>query len=122
MVFDDRFDDGRVNGLVLVDDDVTESHQPAQPVSKARIDDSSPFEQSKGICHRVRTAVAFRGHDVGCEVDGSLDGALEIQCRDVININGQEISAPFSMNLFDPGKTAIDGVELREHHVAINHR
>lgn len=79
MPLEDRFDDVRVNRLVLVDGDVAETHHLPEPSGKLPVEDAPLLQQREDFRRRVGELMALLNDNVCRQVDGRLNGSLEVE-------------------------------------------
>ena len=122
MPFDDRFDDVRVDCLVLMDGDVAETHHLPEPSGKLPVEDAPLLQQSEDFRCRVREMVALLHGNVCRQVDGRLNGSLEIEDCNVVHIDGKEACPPGIPDFRNATQTTIDDGELAHHYVTVDQR
>ena len=86
MVCADLIDDSPVYRLIAVDGDIPEPNSFCEAFSQSRSDDVKIFENCEVLGHRGRRDYVSLGDQMRGDVDGKLDGALEIQCNDVLGV------------------------------------
>ena len=78
MVPADLIDDVPVDGLIAVDGDIPEANRFCQTFSQNRIDDLKFLEDLEVLRHCGRRSRVSLGNEMCGDIDGKLDGALEI--------------------------------------------
>jgi hypothetical protein len=70
----------------LVDGDVSEPDHLAEPIGKPPVDHALTLEDGKEGGDRIRQAVLLCRDDVGGQVDGGSDRALEVEDEDILDL------------------------------------
>jgi hypothetical protein len=86
MMFADLIDDIPVYRLIAVDGDIPEANCFGQTFSQDRIDDLKFLENLEVLSHCGRRRCISLGNQMRGNIDGKLDGALEIQRDDVLYV------------------------------------
>ena len=86
MMYADLKDDIPVYRLIAMDGDIPETNSLCETVSQSRSDDVKLLENCEVLGHCGRRDCVSLGDQMRGDVDGKLDGALEIQCDDVLCI------------------------------------
>ena len=77
MMVDHVLDDGRINGLVPVDEDVAESAETAETTLQLICDDATSSQQPDHIFVIGRTRIEVADQNVGSDVEDGLGADLQ---------------------------------------------
>lgn len=75
-----------IDGLVAVHREVPESHSLLHPVGQGRTDHLEAIKRIEVLRHRRRRRDVGVPDEMGGQIDGQLDGPLEIERDDVLQI------------------------------------
>jgi len=86
MMSADLIDDIPVDRLIAVDGDVPETNRFCQTFCQDRIDDLKFLENLEILGHCGGRSGVSLGNQMRGDINGKLDGALKIQCDDVLHV------------------------------------
>ena len=83
----DGFEDVRVQGLVVMNGDVSETGHLLHPGGSLPVENSCRLQQGEAVPRPFRKAEPLRCDHVGSEIEGGLDSTLQVEEKDVLDVN-----------------------------------